>query len=452
MAGQARRRGDEREAADVGVPERSPIPIASVLTPSVARVLALQGSAGNAAVAQMLARQGSALAEDVPPPPAYEDEQEIPPPPPPLFGEDEHDVPPPPAPEEELDEEEEDGEVPPPPELAEDEDVPPPPPEQEQEVAEDARIVAGNPVLAAAVLANAPEVLGLEPDGGAAAAPAAPAASPTRWQRFKGGVKSVGQAIGSVAGRGLRALASGIGAIPGGIVATGRYVVRAVQGIDRYTVRDGAVTVAKLGLQPIIGAVVPAAKMAMEGTRQVITSVPFVQLPVSLIGSVFDGRSLLKSIDHARNLAEVESDARAGAAAPEAEGTRELLPSLRAAKRIKWRKAAVKGLATAGGVLGIAAAAALLASNPVGWALAIAATAVAAGTVIYRLAHNHRQKLGFAGEQQRRERIADALLTAARGGRGERDLAVRAAAELGVDLLKVPDDEARRRMVAKLKI
>jgi hypothetical protein len=258
--------------------------------------------------------------------------------------------------------------------------------------------------------------------------------------------------VGAVVGGGLKALAGAIGAIPGGIVDGVKYVVRKVQGIDRYTVRDGAVTVAKLGLQPIIGAAVPAAKMAMEGTRQVITSVPFVQLPVSLIGSVFDGRSLLKSIGHARGLAAVESDARARAAAPEAEGTRELLPSLRAAKRIKWRKAAAKGLATAGGVLGIAAAAALLASNPAGWALVIAATAVAAGAVIYRLVHNHRQKLGFAGLQQRRERIADALLAAARGQRGDRELAVRAAAELGVDLLNMPDDVARKRMIAKLKV
>src|SRR3954453_3055222 len=111
MGRRVRERGTEGDL----VAEAVVTPVAPA-TPGVAELLALQRSAGNAAVARMLARQGSALAEEIPPAPAYEDDV---PPPPGLFGEDEEAIPGPPL-------HEEDDDVPPPPQLEEDDDVPPP--------------------------------------------------------------------------------------------------------------------------------------------------------------------------------------------------------------------------------------------------------------------------------------------------------------------------------------
>ena len=237
------------------------------------------------------------------------------------------------------------------------------------------------------------------------------------WEATKEGVSGAATAVGElateVAGKGFK--------------GQNEYVRGKKTSQARKGVGAKAWTLVSVTLKP---AVEYGARLA--GTfKDVVVAVPGIGLATNIIGAAVDIRALASTAGHILGLGDLLKDMKGKNVDPA------LQKAVEYAKSQKWKKAAKRSLGVAAAALGITAAALALVSNPVGWAVGLAAAGIGIGMFVYKLVRSQREGKGVI-----RHEMARVMMQCLQGFKGEEEqrFAERAVRGLGYDPKQITKD------------
>jgi hypothetical protein len=201
-------------------------------------------------------------------------------------------------------------------------------------------------------------------------------------------------------------------------------------------VRNKTFTAAKLSGVGVAGAATLGGRVASS----VASAVPVANIATAGVQTALDWHAFLNATAQSNELGSLSNTTGGGP----------LKQALTDAAAQKGRKANRRFVSAIGGAIGIAGAALLLASNPVGWAVSAAligiGAAVAIGTFAHRIGRFLYKKFWKKNQGQHREKIATILFNALQGEYAgvTADVAAKAITELHLQPDKIKQLPARK--------